>query len=167
MEIQVTIELTSLGMALIAGSGVGICAILIGDDGAELKADLRRRFPRAVLAEGDAVFRKLAAAAKACIEDPRAEVNVPLDLHGTPFQQQVWRALREIPAGRTASYGDLAARIGRPRAAQAVGQAIAANPVAVIVPCHRAIRSDGSLSGYRWGVARKRLLLAREARLAP
>ena len=166
MQLQAVFERTRLGGALIAGTAAGICAVLLGDDESALRDDLRRRFPRAALAEGGEAFRALAAAARAAIEDPEASGKVPLDLHGTSFQQEVWRALCEIPAGRTASYGELAARLGRPRAAQAVGQAVAANPVAVLVPCHRAIRGDGSLSGYRWGVERKRVLLAREAAAA-
>jgi len=165
-ELQVVIEPTSLGLALVAGSDAGICAVLLGEDGGELRADLERRFRGATLAGPGPAFRARAAAVLACVEAPGALPDVALDLRGTEFQREVWQALREIPAGATASYRELAVRLGRPSSARAVGQAIAANPVAVIVPCHRAIRSDGSLSGYRWGMARKRALLEREAAAA-
>jgi len=155
----------SLGAILVAGSEKGICAIFIGDGGDALLQDLARRFPRARLVRGDAEFEALAAKVAAFVEEPGLGLYLPLDLHGTVFQQRVWRALREIPAGSTASYADIAKRIGTPKSARAVARACGANPIAVAIPCHRVIGSDGALSGYRWGVARKRALLEREARL--
>ena len=162
VTLQVAIERSSLGMVLVAGSGAGIHAVLLGDDERTLRAELGERFPSAELLDADAGFRAKAAAVVASVEAPGTALDVPLEPGGTPFQREVWRALRAIPAGSTASYKELAARVGRPQSVRAVGQAVAANPIAVIIPCHRAIRSDGSLSGYRWGVERKRALLERE-----
>jgi AraC family transcriptional regulator of adaptative response/methylated-DNA-[protein]-cysteine methyltransferase len=166
VELQLAIEPSSLGLVLVAGGDAGICAVLLGDDAASLRRDLERRFPRAILREADAAFQLQVSTVVAYVEDRERTLDLPLDFRGTPFQRQVWEALRQIPAGATASYRDLAEKVGRPQAVRAVGQAVAANPFAVIVPCHRAIRSDGSLSGYRWGVERKRLLLAREEALS-
>jgi AraC family transcriptional regulator of adaptative response/methylated-DNA-[protein]-cysteine methyltransferase len=161
--VEYVIASTSLGEALVAGTAEGVSAVLLGDDGAELLRSLAARWRRARFVAGGAAFRALAARAVAAVEDPGAAGQVPLALAGTPFQRAVWDALRAVPTGTTVSYAELARRIGRPGAVRAVGQAVGANAVAVIVPCHRAIRSDGSLSGYRWGVERKRELLAREA----
>jgi AraC family transcriptional regulator of adaptative response/methylated-DNA-[protein]-cysteine methyltransferase len=155
---------SSLGPVLVAASEKGVCAILLGDDLEELARDLARRFPRATLLPGDRAFGQTVAAVIRRVEDPRAPLALlPLDLRGTLFQQKVWRALAEIPLGQTATYAAIARRLGRPKAARAVAAACAANPLAVAVPCHRVVRSDASLSGYRWGIPRKRALLARES----
>ncbi|WP_430390194.1 methylated-DNA--[protein]-cysteine S-methyltransferase [Dyella sp. 20L07] len=153
----------SLGALLVARNGRGICAILLGDSRKALVDDLRQRFPSADLLEGDHRATRLLAQVATTIESPMLAIDLPLDTRGTDFQQRVWRALRDIPAGSTASYTDIAHRIGAPRAVRAVAQACAANRLAVVIPCHRVVRSDGALSGYRWGVERKRTLLQREA----
>jgi len=153
---------TSLGPLLVAATARGICAIQFGDSAETLLADLRQRFPKAELIEGDATFDRLVAEVVALVEQPRAGHGLPLDIRGTAFQERVWRALRAIPVGRTASYAEVAEAIGQPSASRGVAQACAANPVAVAVPCHRVVRSDGALSGYRWGVERKAELLKRE-----
>jgi AraC family transcriptional regulator of adaptative response/methylated-DNA-[protein]-cysteine methyltransferase len=154
---------TSLGLALIAATGRGVRAVLLGDDRAELEADLRRRSGATLLQAGGPMADRFADSVVTVIESPGAEVAIPLDLAGTDFQRQVWDALMRIPAGTTASYGEIAERIGAPGSVRAVAQACGANGVAVVVPCHRAVRSDGALAGYRWGVDRKRALLAKEA----
>lgn len=153
----------SLGAILVARSGRGICAILMGDEPEPLARDLRERFPKARLIGGDAGFETLVAAVIAHVEEPTRGVDLPLDVRGTAFQQRVWQALRQIPPGTTTTYSELAQSIGRPKAVRAVAGACAANALAVVVPCHRVVRSDGSLSGYRWGVERKRALLKRES----
>lgn len=153
----------SLGSVLVAQSDKGICAILLGDDPSALQRDLRERFPRATLRSGDSGFERCVAAVVRCVDAPASGLNLPLDVRGTAFQQRVWQALRKIPPGSTASYSDIARRIGAPQSARAVAQACAANALAVAVPCHRVLRNDGALSGYRWGVERKRALLEREA----
>lgn len=155
---------SSLGSVLVAAGERGICAIFIGDEPDRLTQDLRERFPKARLADVDESLAKLVSDAMALVEAPERGLGLPLDLRGTMFQQQVWNALREIPAGSTASYRDIAIRIGAPKSARAVAQACAANAIAVAIPCHRAVRNDGGLSGYRWGADRKRILLEREAR---
>ncbi|HBQ4461775.1 TPA: methylated-DNA--[protein]-cysteine S-methyltransferase [Klebsiella pneumoniae subsp. pneumoniae] len=141
----------------------GVCAVLPGDNDAALLDELRRRFPNAELREGDPDFCQQMAEIFAHLDDSRRPVSLPLDLQGTAFQLQVWQALRQIPAGETRSYRQVAEHIGQPRAVRAVAGACAANSLAVIVPCHRVVREDGALSGYRWGTARKAQLLAREA----
>jgi AraC family transcriptional regulator of adaptative response/methylated-DNA-[protein]-cysteine methyltransferase len=156
----------SLGSVLVAATELGVCAILMGDDPEELAHDLERRFPRARLIGADAEFERLVARVVGLMEKPRAGIDLPLDIRGTAFQQRVWQALREIPAGATRTYSDIAGAIGAPRAVRAVARACAANALAVAIPCHRVVRTDGNLSGYRWGVERKRELLAREARVA-
>ena len=153
---------SSLGGVLAASSERGICAILIGDDEAALLDDLARRFPKATLIRGDADYRHQVAQVVAMVEEPRRGLTLPLDIRGTAFQQRVWQALSAIPPGETRSYAELAAAIGAPRSVRAVAGACAANPIAVAVPCHRAVRGDGALAGYRWGIERKRALLARE-----
>ncbi len=153
----------SLGSILVAASARGVCAILIGDDPDALARDLQDRFPRAHLIGGDAAFEQTVAKVVGFVEAPALGLDLPLDVRGTAFQQRVWQALREIPTGKTASYRDIAHRIGAPKAARAVGAAIGANPLAVAIPCHRVIRTDGSLCGYHWGVERKRALIEREA----
>jgi len=155
-----------LGTVLVATSERGVCAILLGDDGGELIADLRARFPDAMLVPG-IVAPEHMTKVTGFMASPRASLDLPLDARGSEFQQSVWRALREIPAGVTQTYGEVAQRIGAPHAAKEVGEACAANPIAVAIPCHRVVRKDGGLAGYRWGVKRKRALLEREgARLA-
>lgn len=154
----------SLGSILVAASTRGICAILLGDDPDELTHSLQDQFPNAELIGGDAAFEELVAKVVGFVEAPALGLDLPLDLRGTAFQQRVWQALREIPAGSTASYSEIARRIGAPQSVRAVGQACGANHIAVAIPCHRVVRTDGDLSGYRWGIDRKRALLAREQR---
>ncbi|QBR72821.1 bifunctional DNA-binding transcriptional regulator/O6-methylguanine-DNA methyltransferase Ada [Beijerinckiaceae bacterium] len=152
----------SLGSILVARSEKGICAILLGDDPDTLARDLQDRFPNAELIGGDTEFEALVAKVVGFVEAPATGLDLPLDVRGTAFQQRVWQALREIPAGKTVSYADVAKRIGAPKSVRAVAGACAANAIAVAIPCHRVVRTDGALSGYRWGVARKRALLDRE-----
>lgn len=161
--IRFAVGQSSLGAILVAASERGICSILLGDDPDALLRDLQDRFPRAELIGGDAAFETLVARVVGLVESPGVGLDLPLDVRGTAFQQRVWEALRGIPAGSTASYGEVAARIGSPKSVRAVAQACAANPLAVAIPCHRVVRNDGGLAGYRWGVERKRTLLAREA----
>lgn len=153
---------SSLGIALVAMSDKGVCSLWFGDDSEGVRDELRARFRDSALIETADDRDGLAAAALALIETPSAPVSFPLDARGTDFQRRVWDALRAIPPGRTASYADIAKAIGAPKATRAVAGACAANPVAIAIPCHRVLRSDGALSGYRGGVARKRALLARE-----
>lgn len=162
VEIRFAVGDCSLGAFLVARSALGICAILLGDDPDALVRDLQDRFPRADLVGGDEGFEREVAAAVSLIEHPSGGLSLPLDIRGTAFQQRVWRALQEIPVGSTASYRDIATRIGAPTAVRAVAQACAANALAIAIPCHRVVRLDGDLSGYRWGVERKRVLLDRE-----
>ena len=162
-EIRFAIGQCSLGAILVARSERGVCAILMGDDPDTLARDLQDRFPNASLVGGDAAFERWVAQVVGFVEAPGLGLDLPLDVRGTAFQQRVWQALRDIPAGQTASYADIAERIGKPRAVRAVAQACGANALAVAIPCHRVVRRDGALSGYRWGVERKRALLAREA----
>jgi AraC family transcriptional regulator of adaptative response/methylated-DNA-[protein]-cysteine methyltransferase len=163
-EIRFAIGECSLGAVLVAASGRGVCAISLGDDRDGLARDLRRRFPRARIVGGDRDFERLVAKVVRFVEAPRTGLGLPLDVRGTVFQQRVWQALRRIPPGKTASYTEIAKRIGAPTAVRAVAQACAANALAVAIPCHRVVRSDGSLSAYRWGVERKRALLEKEGR---
>ncbi len=163
-EIRFAIGQCSLGSILVARSERGVCAILLGDDPGALARDLQDRFPRATLIGGDAGFEALVATVVGFVEAPGLGLDLPLDVRGTAFQQRVWQALREIPAGSTMSYTEIAGRIGSPKSARAVAHACAMNPLAVAIPCHRVVRNDGELSGYRWGVERKRALLQREAR---
>ena len=165
-EIRFAVGECSLGDILVAQSERGICAILIGDDADALVQDLQNRFPRAHLIGGDKAFEKLVAQVVGFIEAPALGLNLPLDIRGTAFQQRVWKALCEIPAGTTASYTEIANRIGAPKAFRAVALACAANALAVAIPCHRVVRNDGGLSGYRWGVERKRTLLDSEFKQA-
>jgi AraC family transcriptional regulator of adaptative response/methylated-DNA-[protein]-cysteine methyltransferase len=163
LEIRFAIGQCSLGSILVAATERGVCAILLGDDPEELAHDLERRFPRARLVGGDAGFEQLVAQVVGVVEQPGLGLELPLDVRGTAFQQRVWQALRAIPVGQTVSYTQLASAIGAPKAVRAVARACAANALAVAIPCHRVVRTDGSLSGYRWGVERKRALLDREA----
>ncbi len=161
--IRFAVAQCSLGAILVASSQRGICAILIDDDPDFLVRDLQDRFPKAELVGGDAEYEALVARVVGFVEAPSIGLDLPLDIQGTAFQQRVWQALREIPAGDTASYSDIARRIGAPNAVRAVGRACGANAIAVAIPCHRVVRRDGDLTGYRWGVERKRELLRREA----
>ncbi len=161
--IRFAIGACSLGAILVAATDKGICAILMGDDPDRLARDLQDRFPRAELRGAEALFEATVARVVALVEAPRLGLDLPLDVRGTAFQQRVWEALRQIPAGHTVSYAELAALVGLPSGARAVAGACAANPVAVAIPCHRVVRNDGALSGYRWGVERKRTLLERES----
>jgi AraC family transcriptional regulator of adaptative response/methylated-DNA-[protein]-cysteine methyltransferase len=153
----------SLGSILVASSAKGVCCILLGDDPDALAADLQDRFPKAELIGGDEGYEDLIAKVVGFVEAPKLGLDLPLDVRGTAFQHRVWQALREIPAGSTLSYTEVAAKIGSPNAVRAVAGACAANAIAVAIPCHRLVRNDGGLSGYRWGVERKRALLEREA----
>jgi len=149
-------------VVLVAQSDKGICAILLGADPETLLRELQDRFPRAELLGGDAGFERCVAAVVKFVDAPATGLKLPLDVRGTVFQQRVWQALRAIPSGTRVSYADVARRIGAPRSARAVAQACAANALAVAIPCHRVVRTDGALSGYRWGIQRKRTLLERE-----
>ncbi len=162
MQIRFAVGECSLGSVLVALSEKGVCAILLGDEPEALTRDLRDLFPRAELLGGEPGFEELVAQVVALVEEPGAGTCLPLDVRGTAFQQRVWEALRTVPAGSTVSYAELAERIGSPRAVRAVGAAVGANTLAIAIPCHRVIRSDGGVSGYRWGVERKRQLLDRE-----
>jgi AraC family transcriptional regulator of adaptative response/methylated-DNA-[protein]-cysteine methyltransferase len=162
-DIRFAVGQSSLGAILAASSDKGVAAILIGDDPDSLVRDLQDRFPKARLIGGDTAYEALVARVVGFVEAPGLGLDLPLDVRGTAFQQRVWRALREIPAGATATYSDIARRIGAPKSMRAVAGACAANALAVAIPCHRVVRNDGSLSGYRWGVERKRALIDREA----
>ncbi|GBQ89049.1 O6-methylguanine-DNA methyltransferase [Gluconacetobacter johannae DSM 13595] len=153
----------ALGALLVASSDKGVCAITLGDDPDALTRDLQDRFPNAELTAGDAAYDALVARVVGFVEAPQLGLDLPLDIRGTAFQHRVWNALRAIPPGRTATYAQIARQIGAPGAVRAVAGACAANALAVAIPCHRVVRTDGSLSGYRWGVARKRALIACEA----
>ena len=165
-EIRFAVGECSLGSILVAKSKTGVCAILLGDDPDMLVRDLQDRFPRARLTGGNAEFENLVARVVGLIEAPGLGLDLPLDVRGTAFQQRVWAALREIPAGTTATYADIAKKIGAPKSVRAVAGACAANALAVAIPCHRVVKSDGALSGYRWGVERKQALIDREAAAA-
>jgi AraC family transcriptional regulator of adaptative response/methylated-DNA-[protein]-cysteine methyltransferase len=160
--IRFAVGTSSLGAVLVAASPGGLRAIALGDDPGSLVQELRQRFPKAERIDDDPDFEQLVAKVVRLIEAPAENFGLPLDLLGTPFQRRVWQALREIPAGNTVSYSELARRLGVPKSVRAVAGACAANRLAVAVPCHRAIRSDGTLSGYRWGMERKIELLKRE-----
>jgi AraC family transcriptional regulator, regulatory protein of adaptative response / methylated-DNA-[protein]-cysteine methyltransferase len=164
VQIRFAIGQCSLGAILVAQSERGICAILLGEDPLQLLHDLEKEFPRAQLATGDTHFEQLVAQVVAFVEAPGAGLALPLDIRGTAFQQRVWEALRRIPVGSTGSYTSIAKEIGAPTSVRAVAGACAANRLAVAVPCHRVVRLDGNLSGYRWGVERKNALLASEAK---
>ena len=163
-DIRFAVGQCSLGAILVAQSERGVCAIFLGDDPHQLVCDLQDKFRRANLIGADQDFERLIAQVVGFIEAPALGLDLPLDVRGTAFQERVWQALREIPVGSTASYADIAQLIGAPKAVRAVAQACGANCLAVAIPCHRVVRSDGNLSGYRWGVERKRQLLERELR---
>lgn len=162
-RIRFAIAQCTLGSILVARSERGVCAIALGDAPEPLLRDLQDRFPRAELLGADAGFEQLVASVIALVESPGSAAPLPLDLRGTAFQMRVWQALSRIPPGQTATYSEIAQRIGAPSAVRAVAGACAANPVAVVIPCHRVVRTDGGLGGYRWGIERKQALLRREA----
>jgi len=162
-RIRFAVGEASLGAVLVAATNKGVCAIMLGDDPEALVRDLQDRFPRAELEGGDPEFERMVAQVVGLVEAPGQRLDLPLDIRGTAFQQRVWAALSAIPAGKTATYKEIAQAIGQPKAVRAVAQACGANPLAVAIPCHRVVRSDGDLSGYRWGVERKRKLIDREA----
>jgi AraC family transcriptional regulator, regulatory protein of adaptative response / methylated-DNA-[protein]-cysteine methyltransferase len=154
----------ALGMALVARSERGLCALLLGDDAAALVRELRQRFPGADLREDAVTLAPQVSDVLAFLDNPASGLQLSLDLRGSEFEQRVWRALQEIPAGSVQTYGEVARRVGVPRSAKEVGEACAANAIAVAIPCHRVVRKDGGLAGYRWGVRRKRALLELEKR---
>lgn len=162
-NIRFAVGQCSLGSILVAQSGRGICAIFLGDDPDLLVRELQDQFPKANLIGGDSGFEGLVAKVVGFVEAPALGLDLPLDVRGTAFQQRVWQALQKIPAGSTASYADVAKLIGSPDSVRAVAQACGANALAVAIPCHRVVRNDGAVSGYRWGVERKRALLEKEA----
>jgi AraC family transcriptional regulator of adaptative response/methylated-DNA-[protein]-cysteine methyltransferase len=162
-EIKFAVGQTSLGAILVASTKKGVAAILLGDDPEELLCNLQDRFPKAHLIGADGDYEALVARVIGFVEEPRIGLNLPLDVRGTAFQERVWKALLEIPAGTTVSYAEIARRIGTPSAVRAVAGACAANKLAVAIPCHRVVRNDGALSGYAWGVERRRILIDREA----
>ena len=163
VDIRFAVGQCCLGAILVAQSDRGICAIALGDDPDALVRDLQDQFPKANFIGGDATFERLVARVVGFVEAPAIGLDLPLDIRGTAFQERVWLALRQVPAGQTVSYTDIARRIGEPKAVRAVARACGANRIAVAIPCHRVIRADGGLSGYRWGVERKQALLARES----
>lgn len=154
---------SSLGTLLLASSAQGLCALLLGDDLTTLERDLARRFPAQPTPQRDEGLMPALEQTLRYLDNPQNALDLPLDLVGSVFQQRVWEALRQIPLGKTASYQEIARQLGQPKAFRAVANACGANPLAVIVPCHRVLRQDGSLGGYRWGLGRKRQLLEREA----
>ncbi|HKS32993.1 MAG TPA: bifunctional DNA-binding transcriptional regulator/O6-methylguanine-DNA methyltransferase Ada [Enterobacteriaceae bacterium] len=163
--VRYTLDRCALGRCLVAESERGVCAVLLGDNDAALEAELLQQFPQAERAGADDAFAGRVAQVIRSLDDQRVPLALPLDIRGTAFQQRVWQALRAIPVGSTVSYAGVAAAMGQPNAVRAVARACAANTLAIIVPCHRVIRSDGGLSGYRWGTERKALLLQREAKI--
>ena len=162
-HIHFDIGSSTLGQVLVAINDKGICAILPGDSARAVTRELRERFPSARIEQHAARLARVLPQVIAFVDGRSATLDLPLDPAGTEFQQRVWRALRGIPSGKTVSYADIARRIDAPKSFRAVAQACGANPIALAIPCHRVVRNDGALSGYRWGVARKRRLLAREA----
>jgi AraC family transcriptional regulator of adaptative response/methylated-DNA-[protein]-cysteine methyltransferase len=168
MHIRFAIVPSWLGLVLVAATAQGICAIDFGNTPETLKEDLRRRFPKAEFQDPDPNFTAMIARILTFLEGPHhGRLDLPLDVRGTAFQRRVWLALQEIPPGDTVSYADIATRIGKPKAVRAVAQACAANAIAVAIPCHRVVRGNGQLGGYRWGVERKRVLLERERKGSP
>ncbi len=167
INIQHAVVQSYIGWVLVAWTEKGVCAVTLGDTPEELKADLYRRFSKAKFMDPDADFKDILAKVLAIIEAPDSRsFELPLDIQGTAFQRSVWDALQKIAPGSTASYAEIATRIGKPSAARAVARACASNPVAVVIPCHRVVRRDGKLGGYRWGIERKRRLLSKENKLS-
>ena len=163
--IRYTIGTSSLGGILVASSKLGICAVLLGDAPNGLAGQLRRMFPQSRLQKDDEALRHSLQSVARLADEPASLVDLPIDMHGTPFQKKVWEALKDIPIGRTSTYKEIAAKTGG--TPQEVGEACAANKMALIVPCHRVVRSDGTLAGYRWGMLRKRSLLQKEQEAFP
>ena len=163
IDIRFAIGECSLGAILVASSPLGVCSISLGDDPHTLVRELQDSFPQANFIGDDHEFEQIVAKVVGFVEMPQLGLDLPLDIRGTVFQQRVWQALSDIPPGTTVSYTELAVKIGTPTAVRAVASACAANKLAIAIPCHRVIRTDGSLSGYRWGVERKQALLRREA----
>ncbi len=161
-EINFAIAECLLGSLLVATSNKGVCAIFLGDDPNQLAEDLQDKFPNATLIANDQQYDQLVAQVVGFIETPSIGLNLPLDIRGTAFQQRVWQALRNIPAGTTATYSEIAKQIGSPSSFRAVANACGKNSLAVAIPCHRVVRNDGAVSGYRWGVERKQSLLLKE-----
>jgi methylated-DNA-[protein]-cysteine S-methyltransferase/AraC family transcriptional regulator of adaptative response/methylated-DNA-[protein]-cysteine methyltransferase len=161
-EIFFSADKSALGTVLVARSVDGVCAILLGTDVGKLQRDLAAQFPKNRLARNDAKLHGDLRKVLRFIETPANGLDLTLDIRGTPFQRRVWRRLLTIPTGRTVTYAALAARLGKPKSVRAVANACAANAIALAIPCHRVVRSDGTLSGYRWGVERKRTLIAKE-----
>ena len=162
-RIRFAVGQASLGAVLVAATKKGVCAITLGDDPHALVRELQDRFPNAEFEGGDVEFERMVAQVVGLVEAPGQRLDLPLDIRGTAFQQRVWAALRAIPPGKTATYQEIARAIGQPKAVRAVAQACGANPLAVAIPCHRVVRTDGDVSGYRWGVERKLKLIDREA----
>ena len=162
-QIHFDIGSSTLGRVLVAGNDKGVCAIFMADRDNELISQMRERFPDAELSRDSGRLARVLPRVIGYIELPTGELDLPLDPEGTDFQRRVWHALREIPSGTTASYTDIARKINAPKSVRAVAQACGANTLALAIPCHRVVRSDGELSGYRWGTMRKRTLLEREA----
>ncbi|MAL98194.1 MAG: hypothetical protein CL583_07050 [Alteromonadaceae bacterium] len=165
LVIRFDISISSLGHVLVAQSEQGLCAILLGENEPALQRQLRNRFPDAELVHAQAELQELSNQVRRFLESPSSTLPYPLHINGTAFQQKVWEAIRQIPPGSTASYSDIARSIDSPQSVRAVAGACGANCLAVAIPCHRVVRSDGSLSGYRWGIERKRMLLEREAEM--
>ena len=161
-QISFTIVDSSMGRLLVAMTERGVCAVRMGDSDAELEKDLRAEFPEAEIARADSLLREPVAKILNHLDDNEPRLDLPLDIRATAFQRQVWEKLREIPYGQTASYAEVAKALGKPNAVRAVGRACATNPVALVIPCHRVVREDKSLGGYRWGLERKKKLLDRE-----
>ncbi len=162
-EIRFAVGQATLGAVLVASSTKGVAAILIGDDPETLTRELQDRFPHARLIGADRDYESLVARIVGLVDTPGRSLALPLDVRGTAFQRRVWQALQKIPVGKKVTYAEVARRIGLPKAVRAVASACAANNLAVAIPCHRVVRTDGSLSGYAWGIERKRLLLEWEA----
>lgn len=166
VEIRFAVGQCALGALLVAASDTGICEIALHEDPEQLVRNLQDRFKAARLIGADREFEQWMAAVVGFVENPAVGLHLPLDVRGTAFQRRVWEALREIPVGATATYTDIAERIGSPRSVRAVARACATNNIALAIPCHRVVRTDGSLAGYRWGIERKRELIEREAKAA-
>jgi len=164
-EIRYALATTKLGVLLVAATAKGICAISLGESRAELERSMRARFSSAQRVDADPALAAHVAMIVAHLDDPARALELPLDVRGTAFQHRVWQALQAIPAGHRTTYSDIARSVGAPSSVRAVARAIATNPVALAIPCHRVIAKDGTLSGYRWGVERKAALLEREAKL--
>jgi AraC family transcriptional regulator of adaptative response/methylated-DNA-[protein]-cysteine methyltransferase len=162
LQIYYALQPCELGMVLVAATEIGVCAIMLGDTHAILEHNLRQRFPQAQLAQDEVLLAGWVGEVIQTLKTPAYGANLPLDIRGTAFQRRVWAALQEIPHGQTATYEQIASRIGQPRAVRAVANACAQNKIAVIIPCHRVVRKDGGLGGYRWGMARKKALLEKE-----